>query len=120
MKCQFIKTDNTECKANAMKDAEFCYLHNPKIDEEEKHSFQSKGGKANRHTLQVPLEPMKVKNPSDVVVLLEDTINKVRAGELDLRTANCIGYLSGHITKALEIADIEKRVEMIERAVLKK
>lgn len=120
MKCQFVKPDDNECKANAMRDAEFCYLHNPKISEDEKYFSQSRGGKGNKHTLQVPLEPIKVKNPSDVVVLLEDTINKVRSGELDLRTANCIGYLSGHITKALEIANIEKRIEIIERAVLKK
>lgn len=120
MKCQFLKTDNTECKANAMKDNEFCYLHNPEVSEEEKHFSQSRGGKGNKHVVQVSLEPIKVKNPSDVVILLEDTINKVRSGELDLRTANCIGYLSGHITKALEMADIEKRIEIIERAVLKK
>ena len=120
MKCQFIKPDDNECKANAMKESDFCYLHNPEIDEEEKHFSQSRGGKANKHILQVPLEPRQVKNPSDVVSLLEETINKVRSGELDLKIANCIGYLSGHITKALEIAEIEKRIEIIERAVLKK
>lgn len=120
MKCKQIKENNENCMANAMRGSNFCYLHNPEIDDDEKQFHQSRGGQANKHTLQAPLEPVRVKTTSDVVVLLEDTINKVRSGELDLKTANCIGYLSGHITKALEIADIEKRIEVIERAVLKK
>lgn len=120
MKCKQKKENNAGCKANAMKDSEFCYLHNPEVDDEEKQFHQSKGGQANRHTLQIPLESIRVKTPSDVVTLLEDTINKVRSGEIDLKLANCIGYLSGHMTKALEVSDMEKRIEMIERAIIKK
>ena len=71
-----------------------------------------------RHQRRIP--PIPLGGSSDVVNLLADTINKVRAGEMDLRVANCIGYLSGHLVKAFEIAEIERRIEVIERVVLKK
>ena len=118
MKCTFTKENNKSCNANAMRTSKYCYLHNPEISEEEKFNVQSTGGKGNAIKVFEPLESMKIQEPSDVVLLLADTINRVRTGEIDLRVANCIGYLSGHITKALEIADLEKRIEVVERVVL--
>lgn len=118
MKCIYKKENDESCNANAMKGVKYCYLHNPDIPEEDKFNAQSNGGKANKIKIYEPLEPIKVKTPSDVVSLLEDTINRVRSGEMDLKVANCIGYLSGHITKALEIAELEKRLDAVERAVI--
>ena len=71
---------------------------------------------------QIITQPLKIKQPGDVVVLLEDTINKVRKlepdGTMDTKTANCIGYLSGQIIKAIEVAELSERVEMIEKVLL--
>lgn len=118
MKCTFKKENNERCNANAMKSSKYCYLHNPDIPKEEKFNAQSNGGKGNTIKVFEPLAPIFLDNPGDVVNLLAETINKVRAGEMDLRVANCIGYLSGHITKAFEIAELEKRIEVVERVVL--
>ena len=119
-RCRFIKTDKQKCKAWAMSDSEFCYFHNPDISEAEKKEIQSRGGQANKIKVLKPLLPITIKQGDDVILLLEDTINKVRAGEIDLRVANSIGYLSGHLLKAIEIAKLEGRVEIIERAILEK
>ena len=119
-RCRFIKTDKQKCKAWAMSDSNFCYLHNPDISEAEKKEIQSKGGQANKIKVLKPLLPITIKQGDDVILLLEDTINKVRAGEIDLRVANSIGYLSGHLLKAIEIAKLEDRVEIIERVILEK
>ena len=119
-RCRFIKTDKQKCKAWAMSDSEFCYFHNPDISEAEKKEIQSKGGQANKIKVLKPLLPITIKQGDDVILLLEDTINKVRAGEIDLRVANSIGYLAGHLLKAIEIAKLEGRVEIIERAILEK
>lgn len=118
MKCTLKKENSEPCGANAMKESKYCYLHNPDISEEEKFNAQSNGGKGNSIKVFEPLEPIKIQKPGDVVLLLEDTINRIRAGEMDLKVANCLGYLSGHLTKALEIAEIEKRIEVVERVVL--
>ena len=118
MKCKFIKENNEGCDANAMNNSGYCYLHNPEVDEAEKLIVRSKGGKANKIKVIEPLDPIELNDPKDVVKLLADTINKVRSGELDLRVANCIGYLSGHLTKAFEVTQLSQRVELIERVVL--
>ena len=119
MKCTFKKENNEPCNANAMKISKYCYLHNPEISEEEKLNAQSNGGKGNTIKVFEPLAPIFLDNPEDVVNLLADTINKVRAGEMDLRVANCIGYLSGHLIKACEVSTLSQKLDSIERAVSK-
>jgi len=52
-----------------------------------------------------------------VVELLAETINHVRKGELDLRTSNAIGYLSGILLNAIEKSEYEKRLTALEAAV---
>jgi hypothetical protein len=52
------------------------------------------------------------------MLLLADTINKVRSGKMDTKTANCIVYLSGHMVKIFEISNIEKKLDKLEEMVL--
>ena len=119
MKCKFLKDDEALCSANAMNDSDYCYLHNPEVSKEEKYNAQAKGGKGNKIKIMEPLEPVAVEKVEDVVKLLADTINRVRAGELDIKVANCIGYLSGHLTKAMEISELEQRIQAVERAIVR-
>jgi len=120
MKCTFIKENNEQCQAASMKDSQYCFLHNPEIPEEKKKLVQAKGGKGNITRIQNPLPPITVNTPDDVVSLLTDTINRVRSGELDVRIANVLGYLSGHLIKALEVSEVDKRVSTIERIILER
>lgn len=119
-RCQFKKPDGTQCEAWAMRNSNYCFLHNPDISEEEKKAIQSKGGQANKIKVSEPLLPIKINQGKDVVLLLEDTINQVRAGEMDLKVANCIGYLAGHLIRAFEVSDLQNKVEMIERLILER
>ena len=119
-KCKHIKTDGTPCGAYQMTGSEYCYLHNPDIADEEKRLAQVKGGTSKFLTVAEPLPLMKLETPQDAITLIADTINKVRAGKLDVRVANCIGVLSGHLIKAFETAQLKDKVEMIDRIVLEK
>lgn len=120
MRCTFTKANNQQCKAFSMSNSDFCYLHNPKIDKEYKKANQSKGGKANALIVHTPLPALQIRTPQEVILLLEDTINRVRAGEIEARVANSIGVLSGQLIKAIEISNIETRVEVIERAIFER
>jgi hypothetical protein len=120
MQCSFIKTGNIPCQAKAIADSEHCYFHSTKIDESERKAAQSRGGKANAITIQNPLPPVSIQGVQDVVKLLESTINDVRAGQLDVKIGNCIGVLSGQLIKALEMANIATRLEVVERAIFEK
>lgn len=114
-KCNFIKSNGEECKANAMRDSELCFTHNPDM-EAEKTLAVSRGGSAPRRAHK-PLIKVKVENTKDVVNLLSTTISEVRAGSVELRVANCIGYLSGHLIKAFEISNLEDRLEKLEEII---
>lgn len=117
MKCTFIKDNGEQCKAYAMTNSSYCFLHNPDIDPEAKRSAQIQGGKTTLIKVAEGLPTVKVKSPQDVAVLLEQTINEVREGSLPPQVANCIGYLAGGLLKAFELGDIESRLTSIEDVI---
>ena len=120
MQCKFIKTNGDQCNANAMSGLDYCYTHNPDISDEEKREAKQRGGQNRAVAISEPLPPLKIAEPNDAVLLIVDTINRVRAGELDIRVANCLGFLSDKLLKAFEVAKLNDRVETIERVILEK
>ncbi len=118
-KCSFIKPDNEQCNAWAMTDYSFCFTHNPDTQMEREVANQ-RGGQANKITVMQPLPALELDKPNDVVEMLKDTVNQVRAGTMDLKVANTMGYLAGHLIKAMEVAKIESRVETIERVLIER
>lgn len=117
MKCVFEKTNGSACEANAMAGSQYCFHHNPAISAKVKKLAQAKGGQANKIMVKEPLPPLKIGASKDIVLLLEDTIARVRSGEMDLKIATTIGYLSGHLIKAFEVSYLEERVIKIENIV---
>lgn len=118
-KCKHIRPDGTQCNAYAMSGSDYCYMHNPEISEEEKQKARQKGG-LGRPIIANPLPPIKITEPSDLALLLVDVINRVRAGEMDVKVANCLGFLSDKLLKAYEVSKLNDRLEIIERVVLEK
>lgn len=116
MKCKQI-INNKQCEANAMKNSNFCYLHNPNISDEEKQSAQSKGGQNRSLKIYQPLLPIEINSAKDITKLLTETINQVREGNLDCRIANTIGFLAGITLKAFEISSLEERINKIESTI---
>lgn len=120
MKCNHTKESGETCEAYAVKDSEFCYFHNPDVSDEDKREVQSNGGKTKALTLKEALPELALSKPSDAVLLVADTISRVRAGTLDIRTANCLGFLSDKLLKAFEVSQLNERVEVIERVILER
>ena len=117
MRCNYIKPNKKQCSAFAMTDSKFCFTHNPAM-KEKKMAAVIRGGRMSKKN-RTSLPPVSLTQSKDVVVLLGSTINDVRGGSIELRIANCIGYLSGHLIKAIEISDLEQRVSKIEEAITK-
>ncbi len=115
MQCKVIKSNNEVCEANAMINSDFCFTHNPQT-QQEKRAAVLKGGLASKRNIN-PLPAFEISDNKSVVGLLAQVINEVREGKIDLKVANCIGYLSGHLIKAMEIAELEERVENIEKTL---
>lgn len=120
MQCKFIKPDGTRCNAHAMSNNNLCYTHNPDISDEEKREAKQRGGRARALTIANPLPVLTIKDPNDIVLLIADTINRVRTGELDIKTANCLGFLSDKFLKAFEMAKLNDRVAVLEQVIYTK
>lgn len=116
-KCKHRK-GNRHCKNYALTGDDYCFFHSPK-KAKERAEAQRKGGKKALAEKKRILEQsnIQIKNTSDVVKLLNETINQVRTGEIEVKIANAVGYLSGICLKALEQGDIEKRLEALEDKV---
>lgn len=116
--CTYINANGEQCKANPMKDSQYCFTHNP--DTREEHALAViKGGKLSKRD-RLNLPPVEVKTPNDVVSLLEETINGIRSGKIPPNVANTIAYICGHALKAMENANLDQRVEMIESVLFER
>lgn len=115
MTCKQIKADGEKCKANAMTGKEYCYLHSPEIPEDEKKENQSKGGKNKNKPLRILTEPVTLENGNDVMILIGDMVNNVLQGKMDINTGKGVTYMLSYHLKAYELAELEKRIENLER-----
>lgn len=55
-----------------------------------------------------------VQSASDVKRLLNNTINELRNGEIDSKSANSIGYLSNILLKVFETEEVILKVQALE------
>jgi hypothetical protein len=116
-KCEYRK-GNRRCKNYALTGDEFCFFHSPKKAKERAQAQRKGGKKALGEKKRVLVgSNIQIKNTIDVITLLNETINQVRTGEIEVKIANAVGYLSGICLKALEQGDIEKRLEVLEEKV---
>lgn len=120
MLCKANTVAGDPCQARPMQGSDYCYLHDPAVSEDEKRDARSRGGKENQITVISPQPPLKLKSARDAVVLLEETINGVRSGELDVKVANCLGFLTDKLLKAYEVAELSDKVEIMERFLEKR
>ncbi len=113
MSCKALTSTGEPCQARSMQGDDYCYLHNPAVSENEKHDARSRGGKENQIVLKTPLPAIKLTNPKDVISLLEETINSVRSGDMDVKIANCLGFLIDKLLKAYEVSELSEKVEVM-------
>lgn len=119
MKCNQIKNNGEDCESPALNGGKFCYFHDP-VNQEKRLEDAKKGGCQKLQRISSPLPPIKVESLKNVVDLLVETINLTRDGTLDLKTANTIGFLSGHLIKAMELGFLEERLEKVETIVFER
>ena len=118
MKCTHIKSQGDICKAFAMKWSSFCYLHNPEISKEEKRIAQSKWWKSwFKKASNIKTPPLVIKDVGDISELLIDTVHQVRSWDMEVKTANCIGFLCNHLMKAYELSTLEAKLDHIKQSL---
>lgn len=112
-RCQGRKKNGRPCRAFATSGG-LCYLHaNPKKAAE----LGRKGGRKNCHTPAStgvdPLPPLTTaSNVRDSVACL---IDDVRSGRVSQKTASVLTPMLNLLLKAIDISDIERRLEALEK-----
>jgi len=117
MKCKFIKQNGQQCEAKAIKDSDYCFFHS---DKKQRKLASQKGGQNRIAKQKEPLEVIELEKAEDIKKLLAKVINEVRSGQTDVKVAHCIATLSNYFLKAVEVSDIQNRVEKVERVILEK
>jgi hypothetical protein len=117
--CKYINQHTGEpCGAFAL-DSGYCFSHDP-ARRDDKQRAVVKGGEAPKKVA-LHLVPMTIKTPDDVLLVLEEIVNKIRVGELIVSNpANTIGFLCSHILKAIELSSVDKKLETIDRVILER
>ena len=111
-KCALIKGNGEQCKGYAVSGSKYCFAHDP-AQETKRKQAQRKGGEAGR-VATLPESSLSIRNMSDVLELIELTINDVRTGRLDVKVANAVGYLANVSVKVIQQTDIEARLDALE------
>ena len=115
MNCKFVNETGERCQAFALKGSDYCWFHDP-IKVQQRIEACKKGGKAGMRKI-LPESNVKIRSLTDIVHLLESTINDVRTGQLDVGVANSVAYLSGVLRQVMEQEFLERRVESLEKQI---
>ncbi len=119
MECNHIREDGEVCQAQAITNDEYCFAHSqvPEIVEK-RQAAKVLGGQNGRKAVYQPAsEEVKVKSSTQVLQLLEQTINDVRMNRIAVNQANCVGYLCNVMAKVFEQEMLETRIAILERTV---
>lgn len=111
-RCAQMRASGDRCHGFAVAGSTFCFAHDP-AQAEKRDDARRRGGQAGR-VATLDDSSIPVRTLHDVLGLMETTINDVRAGRVDVRVANAVGYLANVAMKALEQADLEARLEALE------
>ncbi len=113
MQCQKKKRDGNQCGASARDGQKYCALH---AEPGKAAELGSKGGR--RRAVYRPeglQEFAPPRSAADLRDLLAQSIIEIRAGKLDPKLANSISYLGAGFLRAVEVADLQARLEELER-----
>jgi len=81
----------------------------------EPQNLAAKGGIGELCSVQIISETsQRQKQQADLRDLLAESIIEIRAGKLDPRVANALGYLGASYLRALEVSDVESRLDALE------
>lgn len=117
MKCSYKKGNGQLCGSHPMHGNDSCWFHSPDVSDAERTAARFRGGRNNAVKTIEPLPQLADASPKSVLILLLQVINEVRNGQIDIRIANCVGFLSGHLVHIYELSELDARLSTVEKAV---
>ena len=111
-RCACTRANGEPCRGYAVTGSRYCFAHDP-AQAAKRTDARRRGGSAGM-VEPLPESSLSIRNMGDVLELIETTINDVRAGRVDTKTANAVGYLANIAVKVIQQTDIEARLEALE------
>jgi hypothetical protein len=112
MQCRARKQDGKQCKARALAGHKRCALH---AEPGRAAELGRKGGQRRAICAQDLLKDFAApKNARDLADLIAQSLIEVREGKVNSKVANAISYLGNAYLQALEVAEIEVRLQALE------
>ena len=115
-RCKATTKAGRPCSCFALHGSEYCFSHAPELAEKRREA-RSRGGRA-RHGRTIGQTPggyqVEIKSLSDVVKLLERTINDALSLENSLSRANTIARLAQVLANIYQVSELEQRIAALE------
>ncbi len=103
-----------------MTGADYCFIHNPDAKEQREAAIR-KGALSPKPRKEAgALTVIPVRNIEGVLALIEDTINRIRTEPMTHQKANCIGYLANIALKALEVGELDEKMDLVNSIILER
>src|SRR5215469_5668794 len=110
MKCRAKTKAGKPCRAPAAEGTDRCVMHSGRAAE-----LGSKGGRRRAiYSLDGLKDFAPPKTAADLRDLIAESIIEIRTGKLDPKLANSISYLGSGFLRALEVSDLETRLQALE------
>lgn len=104
--CQYIKPNGEKCSAYAVKGDDYCFAHSEKHKEEYNEAIHKGGKSLKRSYIEQP--PILLRNQEDIVYLIEQTVNDMRANKISTKMASITAIYVNLALKAIPLALTEK------------
>ena len=115
--CQGVRKNGQPCQSPAADESGFCFWHSARVSPEARHAAAAKGGLMCRPKVLPPeTADVRLHSPEACLTVLEDSVSKVRRGELDIKVMNSISYAVGAACKVWEVA-ISAKLNKLEKLV---
>lgn len=113
-KCKAKRKDGKRCRAYALPWTDYCFVHEPSLAGKLR-QWRRVGGSVMGEKSRMVEEATRLKKPRDVQRMLAVTAERVDRGEIEPQTANAIGRVCSLLLKAMELTDLDERVDRLER-----
>ncbi len=114
-KCRAKTKAGQHCAAPVIRGGVYCALHN---DPDRAAQLGRKGGANNRKVYEGnDREIPPPRNACDVKNLLANAMADIQAGRMNPKLGTTLGYLGVSLLKAIEISEIEQRLESLENGL---
>lgn len=114
--CRAATQDGRPCLARPPAGGDFCYMHDP-AQAAARQEARRKGGRNRRRVQSNGVTAVDLRSPQAITELLEAALGDLLALENSIQRARTVGSIAAVALKALEVGELEERLEAVELAM---